>query len=59
MFPLGGLDKETVREKAKTLGLANWDKADSEDICFVPGGDYKKVVEQVVGADALPGVASS
>lgn len=55
MFPLGGLDKDTVREKAKALGLANWDKADSEDICFVPGGDYKKVVERVVGPKALPG----
>jgi tRNA-uridine 2-sulfurtransferase len=55
LFPLGGLDKETVRAKAKSLGLANWDKADSEDICFVPGGDYKKVVERIVGPERLPG----
>ncbi len=55
LFPLGGLDKHEVRAKAKSLGLANWDKADSEDICFVPGGDYKKIVERVVGPDRLPG----
>ena len=55
LFPLGELDKEAVRAKGKSLGLANWDKADSEDICFVPGGDYKKVVEQIVGPERLPG----
>ena len=37
------------------MGLPNWDKADSEDICFVPQGDYRKVVEKVVPSDALPG----
>jgi tRNA-specific 2-thiouridylase len=55
LFPLGGLSKDAVRAKAKSLGLANWDKADSEDICFVPGGDYKKVVERIVGPNRLPG----
>ncbi len=53
-FPLGDLAKEDVREHAKRMGIATWDKPDSEDICFVPGGDYKKVVEKQVGADALP-----
>lgn len=53
-FPLGGLDKPTVRAKAKAMGLPTWDKADSEDICFVPEGDYARIVERVVGADAVP-----
>ena len=46
-FPLGGLTKDEVRAKARELGLANWGKADSQELCFVPGGDtgaYLKVV---------------
>lgn len=54
-FPLGGLDKAEVRARARAMGLPTWDKADSEDICFVPGGDYAPVVERVVGADRVPG----
>ena len=53
-FPLGGLDKDAVRDKAREIGLPNWDKADSEDICFVPDGDYATVVEEVVGAARTP-----
>ena len=55
LFPLGELKKEEVRERARALGLPNWDKADSEDICFVPDGDYRKVVERVAGAERVPG----
>ena len=54
LFPLGELVKDEVREHAKRLGLPNWDKADSEDICFVPQGSYADVVEQVVGQDRVP-----
>lgn len=54
-FPLGELDKGAVRDKAREMGLPNWDKADSEDICFVPQGDYSEVVERVVGAERTPG----
>ncbi|MEZ4467830.1 MAG: aminomethyltransferase beta-barrel domain-containing protein [bacterium] len=43
-----------MREKARRLGLPTWDKADSEDICFVPEGDYVPVVERIAGADRLP-----
>jgi tRNA-specific 2-thiouridylase len=39
-FPLGGLRKEEVREHAARLGLAVWDKPESQDLCFVPDGDY-------------------
>ena len=53
-FPLGSLTKDEVRAHAQRLDLPNWDKADSEDICFVPHGDYAKVVEEVVGEERTP-----
>ncbi|WP_225207422.1 tRNA 2-thiouridine(34) synthase MnmA [Novosphingobium huizhouense] len=46
-FPLGGLPKPEVRRLASTLGLAVAAKPDSQDICFVPDGDYAKVVAKV------------
>ncbi len=46
-FPLGGLPKPAVREIARELGLAVAAKPDSQDICFVPDGDYARVVEKV------------
>lgn len=38
-FPLGELTKAQVREIAREAGLPNWDKPDSQEICFVPAGD--------------------
>jgi tRNA-specific 2-thiouridylase len=46
-FPLGDLPKAAVREVARELKLAVADKPDSQDICFVPDGDYARVVEKV------------
>ena len=46
-FPLGGLPKPLVRELARDLGLVVAEKPDSQDICFVPGGDYAAVVKKV------------
>jgi tRNA-specific 2-thiouridylase len=46
-FPLGDLPKPAVREIARELALAVADKPDSQDICFVPDGDYAAVVEKV------------
>jgi len=46
-FPLGGLPKGQVREIAAELGLAVAMKPDSQDICFVPDGDYAKVVRKL------------
>jgi tRNA-uridine 2-sulfurtransferase len=46
-FPLGGLPKSAVREVARELGLLVADKPDSQDICFVPNGDYAAVVKKV------------
>jgi tRNA-uridine 2-sulfurtransferase len=40
LFPLGGMIKSQVRELAKDLGLPVAEKSDSQEICFVPNGDY-------------------
>ena len=41
-FPLGELTKPEVRSIARDLGLATADKPESQEICFVPGGDYRR-----------------
>jgi tRNA-specific 2-thiouridylase len=46
-FPLGGMPKSQVRELAEAAGLRNAAKPDSQDICFVPDGDYAKIVEAI------------
>lgn len=46
-FPLGDLTKPQVREHARRLGLAIADKADSQDICFVPSGHYTDIVRKL------------
>ena len=54
-FPLGDLPKPQVREIAAQFGLAVAAKPDSQDICFVPDGDYAKVVKAVRPQGARPG----
>ena len=56
LFPLGGLLKSEVREIARRHGLALADKPDSQEICFVPGGDYKKFLDAYLAeqGDSLP-----
>ncbi|WP_310498346.1 tRNA 2-thiouridine(34) synthase MnmA [Sandarakinorhabdus sp.] len=54
-FPLGGLDKAETRALAGRFALSVAAKPDSQDICFVPGGDYAKVVERVRPDLARPG----
>ncbi|MEA3028781.1 MAG: tRNA-uridine 2-sulfurtransferase [Sphingomonadales bacterium] len=54
-FPLGGMPKPAVREIARELALAVAEKRDSQDICFVPDGDYARVVEKVRPDAAAPG----
>ena len=46
-FPLGGLPKSEVRELAEAAGLRNAAKPDSQDICFVPDGDYASIVKKL------------
>ncbi len=46
-FPLGGMLKKETREIAKKLELNVADKPDSQDICFVPNGDYVSVIKKI------------
>ena len=54
-FPLGSLRKTEAREIAAEAGLINARKHDSQDICFVPDGDYAKVIENRTGKTPEPG----
>lgn len=54
-FPLGGLAKTETRRLAETAGLRVAAKPDSQDICFVPDGDYAKVVRAVRPEGEAPG----
>ncbi|MBB3694470.1 tRNA 2-thiouridine(34) synthase MnmA [Sphingomonas sp. BK580] len=54
-FPLGGLPKQRVRAIAAEMGLLVADKPDSQDICFVPDGDYAGLVKTLRPAAATGG----
>jgi tRNA-specific 2-thiouridylase len=54
-FPLGGLEKTEVRRIAEAAGLRNAAKPDSQDICFVPDGNYARIVEKLRPEGARPG----
>jgi tRNA-uridine 2-sulfurtransferase len=49
VFPLGGLHKDEVRGHAERLGLKVWDKPESQDLCFVPDGDYAGFMTSKLG----------
>jgi tRNA-specific 2-thiouridylase len=53
LFPLGAMTKAEVRARARELGLANADKAESQEICFVPDGDYARFVERAAAPEHL------
>lgn len=55
LFPLGGLAKEEVRTLAARAGMANAHKGDSQDICFIPDGDYSAFIRRHTGRDYPPG----
>jgi tRNA-uridine 2-sulfurtransferase len=59
LFPLGNMTKPQVRELAHKHGLALAEKPDSQEICFVPGGDYKNFIDAYLAeqGDALPDTA--
>ena len=50
LFPLGELTKPEVRDRARALGLATAEKPESQEICFVPSGDYVDVLERRLGS---------
>lgn len=54
LFPLGNLSKDEVRAIAREIGLNVADKSDSQDICFIPDGDYATYIEDRFGK-AKPG----
>src|SRR5437763_12415754 len=54
-FPLGEMEKPDVRRLAAELGLSVAEKADSQDICFVPDGNYARVVQRLMPHAAQPG----
>jgi tRNA-specific 2-thiouridylase len=49
LFPLGALTKGEVRGHARRLGLALWDRPESQDLCFVPDGDYAGFITRSLG----------
>ena len=55
MFPLGNMQKTEVRAIAEESGFVNADKPDSQDICFVPNGDYASVIELQTGKRPVEG----
>ena len=55
LFPLGEYRKTETRRIAAEGGLSNADKPDSQDICFVPDGNYAKIIELRTGKAPTPG----
>ncbi len=54
-FPLGELTKAEVRAIAEEHGLVNAHKHDSQDVCFVPDGDYVSAIEKITGRQPIGG----
>ncbi len=54
-FPLAGMTKAETRAIAREIGLSNADKADSQDICFVPSGNYAELVRKLKPEADRPG----
>jgi len=61
LFPLGDMTKPEVRELAHKHGLAIAEKPDSQEICFVPGGDYKRFIDAYLAeqGESLPDTAGA
>ena len=55
LFPLGELTKPQVRDLAQAHSFINAGKAESQDICFVPDGDYARFIERRTGSTFEPG----
>lgn len=55
MFPIGVYSKPEVRALAAERGLASADRPESQDICFVPGGDYRNLLREEQPQSLLPG----
>ncbi len=54
-FPLGEYTKDEIRRMAEEQGFFNAGKKDSQDICFIPDGDYRRFIEETTGQKSTPG----
>lgn len=55
LLPLGDISKREIRQKVDKAGLVTADRPDSQDICFVPDGDYASFIENIGGFISEPG----
>ena len=55
LFPLGGLTKHAVRDMARRRALPSAAAPESQDVCFIPGGDYRAFLREVAPDLGLPG----
>ena len=55
LLPVGEYDKPAIRDYAREAGLQNADKSDSQDICFIPDGDYARFLREYGGVELTPG----
>ena len=55
LLPVGEYDKPSIRDSARQAGLINADKSDSQDICFVPDGNYLRFLQEYGGVELRPG----
>jgi tRNA-specific 2-thiouridylase len=55
IFPLGEFTKEDTRWEGRRLGVPNWNKKDSQELCFVPDGDISRFVERERGSQQTEG----
>ena len=55
LLPVGEYDKPSIRRSARQAGLITADKSDSQDICFVPDGDYTRFLQEYGGVKMIPG----
>jgi tRNA-specific 2-thiouridylase len=55
LFPLGDRTKAAIRKLAAKLNLPVQDKPDSQDICFIPEGNYRNFLQRQIGERILPG----
>ncbi len=55
LMPIGAYEKDKVRQMAESIGLQVASKADSQDICFIPDGDYAAFIRKNTQIDVKPG----
>ena len=56
LLPVGEYEKPAIRALAAESGLSNADRPDSQDICFIPDGDYMKFLQEACGISPEPGL---